>query len=221
MREWLKEIFSFCAVENRLRVCLLSAIPPHRPTKRHFFLESMALIFAAAVLLLSACGEPTEKPAQISASQASGSIQFERVPGDKLDPALKRYQTHPWRLLKIPEFRKSFETALAGKKVWVWVRNIHVVSVEGITYQTPDGIAFLYHGNRSLHGPEGKPDGAYSIGDPETGDFTLVYLPAKNLVGLKVQKYFIAKGTPDGPPHYFGDLRPSIRTLLDSNTDLR
>ena len=178
MREWLKEIFSFCAVENRLRVCLLSAIPPHRPTKRHFFLESMALIFAAAVLLLSACGEPTEKPAQISASQASGSIQFERVPGDKLDPVLKRYQTPPWNLKKMPEFKNAFDVALSGKDVEKWVRDIHVVAGPGAgtgeAYHTPDGVAFVYYGTK--------------VHEADTKAVFIAFLPASKLVRIRVDE---------------------------------
>lgn len=112
------------------------------------------VLHAGIVLLvvgLFAC-EPTKLP--IAGQPATGSPapyiaaseKFERIPDDKLDPALRRYRTEPWNLKKMPEFKKAFDAALAGAKVEKWVSELHLIALEGEPYQTPDGVAFFYFG---------------------------------------------------------------------------
>ena len=167
----------------------------HRPVRRHFTVLA-PLVFVVAALLLSACGESTEKPSQTAAHQTSESIQFERIPDDKLDPALRRYiggidPQASWT--RQPEIRKAFYAALAGKNVEKWVSELNIVTGAGEAYYTPDGVAFLYSGNKPHEGG--------------IKQLSIAFLPASKQLRLRIDEK--CKET-----KYFGSFKSSLVNLL-------
>lgn len=109
-----------------------------------------------------------------------------------------RYQTAPWKLLQLTEFKKAFDRALSPhKNVPVWVRRLDMVTLPtGLTYRTSDGTAWAYEGTM-----------------PRNGDTTLrlVFIPSLNAVGLRLSKIL-------EKPIYYGDMRASVRQILDRQT---
>ena len=78
MREWLKKYF-FCSREPTASLSVVCDSPPDPPSDT--FLESMALILLLQCSCCRRAVNQLKNAAQISPEV--GSIQFERVPGDK------------------------------------------------------------------------------------------------------------------------------------------
>lgn len=109
-----------------------------------------------------------------------------------------RYQTAPWKLLRLAEFRKAFDRALSPhRNVPAWVRRLDMVTLPtGVAYRTADGTAWAYEGTM-----------------PRNGDTTLrlVFIPSLNAVGLRLSQAL-------EKPIYYGDMRASVRQILDRQT---